>query len=452
MYKKLIFIFFFGSVVISNAQNIRMDFPHFAGKAYDFIIFQGDNQKTIYQGVIPSDGKFTLTVPKEYTPYTGMSRWLITGTKEGGGLDMLIPGKDFSVSCKETRPDEKNIIYTGNIQIEELNNLYQEQQKILEQCYAMLQALKTFQKTNENYVVFEKEYQKQVKNYEKFQNTLQNNADYTTQFIRILNITQGIGTQILDTEEKKARNIAQYIADDLDWQALYTSGHWAEIVSSWISIHTQVLKDPSVFVNDFAKISNKIKDSKLYIDFVGRTAYFLAQQGKDGLINAVAPLVITSGKITNYEGSLAVYTKGAVGTQAPNLIFTGQQGNKDAKILKSNDLAGTDYNKTLLMFYESGCGPCENLLQEIPERYESIKSKGVHIISISADEDEKIFKNKAKDFLWKDTYCDYEGFKGVNFKNYGIAGTPTVFLIDRNGKILLRTAILEEVLSHLKEN
>lgn len=29
----------------SNAQNIRMVFPQFAGKSYDFIIFQGDKQK-----------------------------------------------------------------------------------------------------------------------------------------------------------------------------------------------------------------------------------------------------------------------------------------------------------------------------------------------------------------------------------------------------------------------
>lgn len=456
MYKIVIFIFFFGSVAISSAQNIRMDFPHFAGKAYDFIIFQGDKQKTVYQGVIPTDGTFTLTVPKEYAPYTGMSRWLITGTQEGGGLDMLIPGKDFSVSCKEAKPDEKNIVYTGNTQVEELNSLYRKQQKILDQYYAVLQVIKTFEKTDENYPVFEKEYQKQVRNYQAFQDILHSNADYTTQFIRIVNITQGIGPKLLDSQEKEARNIAEYIAQELDWEALYTSGHWTEIISSWVSIHTQVLKDPSAFINDFAKINKKIKDSKLYTDFAGRTAYFLTQQGKDALISNIAPLVISSGKITNYEGSLAAYTKGTVGTQAPDLILSEGGKNKDTKeqknILKSNDLAGTAYNKTLLIFYESGCGPCENLLKEIPGNYENIKSKGVRIISISADEDEKVFKDKAKDFPWKDTYCDYEGFKGLNFKNYGVAGTPTIVLIDHSGKILLRTAVLGEVLDHLKKN
>lgn len=43
-----------------------------------------------------------------------MSRWLITGTKEGGGLDMYIPGRDFSVNCVVAQSRDENIIYKGN--------------------------------------------------------------------------------------------------------------------------------------------------------------------------------------------------------------------------------------------------------------------------------------------------------------------------------------------------
>ena len=62
----------------SYAQKIDMYFPHFGGKTYDFMIFQGDKHQTLVQGTIPEDGKFTLSIPKEYAPYTGMSRWLHT--------------------------------------------------------------------------------------------------------------------------------------------------------------------------------------------------------------------------------------------------------------------------------------------------------------------------------------------------------------------------------------
>jgi thiol-disulfide isomerase/thioredoxin len=452
MIRQLISILFFlGGLATVNAQNIRMEFPYFAGKTYDFIIFQGGDQKTVFQGTIPSDGIFTLTIPKEYASYIGMGRWLITGTKEGGGLDMVIPGKNFSVSCTEKQPNENNIIYKGNNEVKELNDFHKQQQKIFSRYDAMLQAVKSFSKTDKNYPIFEIEYQDQIKNYESFQRDIKNNLDYAPKFLNIINITKGIGTQLKDTEEERARNIAQYIVDELDWQALYTSGYWINVISSWVDIHTQVLKSPTDFVTDFAKISDKIKDQKLYTDFAGRAAYYLTQQGKDNLIGAIAPIVTASGKITKYEGSLTVYTKGGAGTHAPDLIFEeDDEEPKKTITLKSSDLAGKNHNKTLLIFYESGCGPCENLLNQMPENYKKIESEGVRVISISADEDKKVFQEKARTLLWKDTYCDYRGFQGINFKNYGVSGTPTLILIDQSGEILLRTAILEEVIDRLK--
>lgn len=72
-----------------------------------------------------------------------MSRWLITGTAEGGGLDMYIHGKDFSVSCKEAQPNEENIIYTNNTGNTELRKLHAEQMGILSRYGAMKQSIKS---------------------------------------------------------------------------------------------------------------------------------------------------------------------------------------------------------------------------------------------------------------------------------------------------------------------
>jgi hypothetical protein len=156
----------------------RNALPHFAGKSYDFIIFQGNEQRTIYKGIIPEDGKFNLSIPKEYAPYNGMSRWLITGTTEGGGLDMYIPGKDFSVSCTEAQPNEKNIIYANNTGNIELSNIHREQTNILSRYEAMQQAVKAFTADDTNYPVFQQEYQNQLKAYDNFQQKLK--AEMTT--------------------------------------------------------------------------------------------------------------------------------------------------------------------------------------------------------------------------------------------------------------------------------
>lgn len=143
-----------------------------------------------------------------------------------------------------------------------------------------------------------------------------------------------------------------------------------------------------------------------------------------------------------------------MGSQAPDLVFTKHIGNPkdynhETTTLKSSELAGNDYQKALLIFYESGCGQCENLLQQLPGNYEFLKKRGIRVISISADKDEVLFKSKSENFPWKkDAFCDYEGIKGSNFINYAVSGTPTMFLLDKTGKIILRTASFQEVLDN----
>ncbi|WP_276835922.1 peroxiredoxin family protein [Chryseobacterium cucumeris] len=452
--KLLIIAGIFISQSLLYSQVISMDFPHFAGKSYEFILFQGDKQEKVIEGKIPDDGKFTLVVPKQYVPYQGMSRWLITNSEDGGGLDMVISGRDFSVSCQESKPNDTNIIYSGNAEVAELRDLYKRQQEIIMRYTSMQQAMKSFDRTDKNFHVFEQESREQEASFKKFQQEIKQNPDYAKMFLSMVNITMGIGTELSDDEKVRGRNIADYIVEEINWDALYTSGHWSTIISSWVDIHTRVLHDDNSFVNEFIKLTDKINDKKLYKDFARITAYYLTQQGRDALISVIAPYVISSGKIDDYEGSLSAYKMGAVGTQAPDLILKEYIGSVDAHnykltTLKSNDMADKIYKKTLLIFYESGCGPCENLLQQLPGKYEDIRSKGVRLISVSADKDESVFSNTSKKFLWKENYCDYEGIRGINFKNYGVAGTPTLVLIEPDGKIVAKTASLDDLLKNL---
>ena len=253
-----------------KAQNIDMYFPHFAGKTYDFIIFQGGQQRTVYQGTIPLDGKFTLSIPEEYKSYKGMSRWLITGTKEGGGLDMFIPGRDFSVSCKEAMPNNSNIVYTNNDYNKELSDLYKKQESILS-CYEVMnQAVRVFSAEDRNYSIFKKELQKQKNAYSDFQQHLNRRSDYISHLLQIVNITRGLGIHLKEKQEDKAKDINNYITNQLNWEDLYTSGHWNTIIDSWISIHARVIKDPKRSAKDYKVIELKLKSEKLHYDFSER--------------------------------------------------------------------------------------------------------------------------------------------------------------------------------------
>jgi thiol-disulfide isomerase/thioredoxin len=112
---------------------------------------------------------------------------------------------------------------------------------------------------------------------------------------------------------------------------------------------------------------------------------------------------------------------------------------------KGSELAaGGDYQKALLVFYEAGCPGCEELLAKLLAGQELLKSNGIRVVAISADQDEATFEGRSASFPWKDTFCDLKGMNGVNFRRYGVVGTPTVFVIGKSGRIERRLAGLPD--------
>lgn len=437
------------------AQTIEMAFPAFAGKTYEFIIFQGDASIKAIEGTIPQNGLFQLVIPQEYAPYTGMCRWLITNTAEGGGLDMAISGHGFKVTCLSDKPDEGNIQWEGYDAVNELNRLYRLQKVIIDKYETMGNATKLYDSQHPLYAAFQKEKEVQANAYEQFYRDLKENNNYNARFLPIVNLVEGIPQKLTDDYEQRAKYVNEYITQELNFDHLYTSGHWTGIIQNWVEIHTQVLDDKEGFVRDFNIIGEGMGDPKKYTDFVGKATYYLTQLGKDDFIAAITPTVLNSGKITSYEGkTMQVYVKSMTGMQAPDLAITEHVGaladhNHKTVILKSRELATGQYDKTLLVFYQSGCGSCEALMQQLPQQYERLKSIGVRLITLSADENEQVFSNTASQYPWPDKYCDYQGMAGDNFKNYAIQGTPTLILLDKDGRIQQRSAHLDGVLSHL---
>ena len=435
----------FFSILNINAQNIQMEFPEFAGKSYEFKIFQGEDI-IVDKGSIPPDGKFTLSIPEKYTPYVGMSRWLITNSETGGGLDMAIPGHGFQVRCLSNQPTQSNINYIGYDAVNELSRIYSEQQIIIDKFETISKALKLYDKSHTLYPALVSEKELQVVAYEKFQQDLKQNPNYNARFLPIVNLTKGIAPKLTDNFELQAQHVNEYIVHDLNYDELYTSGHWTAIIYSWVQMHTQMYVDKARFVKDFAVVNNKITNPVKYTDWIGKVTYYLTQFGKDDFIEAIAPTVLASRKITSYEGkTMQVYVKAKIGSKAPSLQLK-KTDNEQAIVVESKDFAGKKNQKTLLVFYSSDCGPCEMLLAELVPKYTELQKKGIDVVTISADTNKELFMQKAKNFPWKRTSVDFTGITGTNFKNYAVSGTPTLFLIDKNGIIEKKLSSLEEVL------
>jgi len=86
-------------------------------------------------------------------------------------------------------------------------------------------------------------------------------------------------------------------------------------------------------------------------------------------------------------------------------------------------------------------------MQGLQGNYKDLTAKGLEIISVAADTDEQIFKNTAAQLPWTNNYCDLQGMNGINFKNYAVIGTPTLYLLDKKGFIIQKMSGIVELLT-----
>jgi thiol-disulfide isomerase/thioredoxin len=106
-------------------------------------------------------------------------------------------------------------------------------------------------------------------------------------------------------------------------------------------------------------------------------------------------------------------------------------------------------NYLLIDFWASWCGPCRKSIPKIKELYALYKNKGLEIVSVSIDTDDKAWRGAMADeqMPWKQVLSPD---KDKTLKDFNIQGVPTLFLIDRQGRIVQKftgySSKLEELL------
>lgn len=187
----------------------------------------------------------------------------------------------------------------------------------------MSKATKLYDNKHSLYASFQQEKEQQQLAYEQFQKDLKKSNNYNARFLPKVDLTNGVPPKLTDNYQDRANGVNQYITEELNYDYLYTSGHWTGIIKSWIQMHAQLFDNKENFIKDFAVISNHITDADKYTDFVGKASYYLLQFGKDDFIEGIAPIVVSSGRITSYKGkTMQVYIKAMIGSQALDLVTT----------------------------------------------------------------------------------------------------------------------------------
>ncbi|SBW06509.1 thioredoxin family protein [uncultured Dysgonomonas sp.] len=236
-----------------------------------------------------------------------------------------------------------------------------------------------------------------------------------------------------DTEKEVLK---AYVCDTLNFAELYDSPVWDKFIEDWISLFS---KNPAqAFPTDeFTYISKRIiertaiENPEIIESLVRKSAEVLIGINQEKIAACIVAYSNGINISANDDSEIAMRLLTAMmlrGTKAPALIGLEWIGNKEK----------------LVIFYDSNCPDCKSLLSNITDRYEELSEKGIDIISLSADTDKTLYTKYAENFPWKNKLCDYQSFSSGNFKNYGVAAVPIMYLIDSDGLVVDRFDTLEE--------
>jgi len=131
-------------------------------------------------------------------------------------------------------------------------------------------------------------------------------------------------------------------------------------------------------------------------------------------------------------------------TNAPDILFDGYKAIQGIKLKGDITLSQLGYNTTLLFFGSSECPRCKEDLNKMKSKAIDWNEKGLDMIFISLDEDQEAFESFSKEFPWL-SYCDFKGWESQAVKDYYVFATPTMFLLDKDRKILVRPSSVEQV-------
>jgi len=132
------------------------------------------------------------------------------------------------------------------------------------------------------------------------------------------------------------------------------------------------------------------------------------------------------------------------GQQAPDFTFNDENN-------KSIKLYDIDAEYTLVLFWASFCSHCTKVIPQIKELYNAYQRNKFEIVAISLDTDKKPWKDyiETTQLKWYN-YSNFKGWECPIGRSYYVYGTPTMFLLDKEKKILAKPLNVRDLATYLQ--
>jgi thiol-disulfide isomerase/thioredoxin len=253
-------------------------------------------------------------------------------------------------------------------------------------------------------------------------------------------------------ESDEQRSLAKNYFTQIDFDALYGSSMWFPIINSCMEAYVKESPYHQTFGTDVAGNLKRIKNQQVYEDLLDAAISITEKFAWNKDEEAIVDFIVKENSIKNPQGKLLKIMQSynlTIGKKGPDIVLSNSVENKTITTVLKTEQLNSKYS--LLVFYQSDCGHCETVMAGLKSNYQYLIGKGVKIITIAADIEQQIYKTTAAQFPWKDTYCNFDGISGINFKNYAVLGTPTIFMLDSKGIIIEKIATVEQLMAWIKD-
>ena len=147
-----------------------------------------------------------------------------------------------------------------------------------------------------------------------------------------------------------------------------------------------------------------------------------------------------------YRYDAEMCSRNPIGSVATDFPFTDIRG----RVLT---LHGIQADYTLLIFGNPGCNACRELMenmQGLPQATSAIAEGRLKVVDVFIDPEIDEWKAQAADFP-RDWICGYDHRLAITEERiYSVRGIPSLYLLDKDKKILLKDAPQENVLAFLE--
>ncbi|TDW47388.1 peroxiredoxin [Flavobacterium sp. 270] len=433
----LFFCFLFAGAV--QAQSVTLHFADQPNAPVHIDAHMGLQTDILVKATLDGSGSYTFKPGAQYAP--GM--WVVSVGKQEGVEFIWNGSENLTIDG-----DSKGIKIINSPENDNLRTWGQQQMKLADKlrlCETGMQVYAGEKSKQQFFITENKILQQQAA---KFNGTLSKSKLYAASFIRYIAMEQFGQAIAAPVQDKKlCEPFYNSFKDSTDLTKLYTSGHWFNVINTALGL--------------YRKAGNGLGEGLHRKDFPMDMIYMLASTRNDETFKVFGNDILMICEQFGWDAERDHILNYIVASERVKQPTPFMQKLYDAQVYKigspASDIALNDgssffsqpASQYLLLFFKSDCDHCQHEIAALKEQYETLKSKGVAVLTVSADTDDMVNKTYSNAFPWQHV-CDLKGMSGPDFGNYGVVGTPTIFIIDKDKKIAGRYAGIAEIMAKLQ--